>query len=267
MKKHLLAGLTLAALAAGTTFVYAQDDTAAAAETTEAATQTTEATEEAASEFQTLEQKVSYGIGYQLASEFKSAGFELEPDLFLAAMKDALSGAEPKVDRATFDAAMQELQQKMMEKMQSEMAEQEAANAAGMAAEVEANKAAAAEFLAENAEREGVKTLESGMQYEVLAEGAADGESPTLTDMVKVHYTGTLLNGTQFDSSVGGEPATFRPSGVIAGWTEALQMMKPGDKWKLYIPSDLAYGDSGRPPVIPPASLLIFEVELIEVVK
>lgn len=257
MKKHLLAGITMAALAAGTPFVFAQDE----------ATEATEAAEKAPLKIETLEQKVSYGIGFQLASEFKSAGFELEPELFLAAMKDALSGAEPKVDRAAFEEAMQELQQKMMEKMQGEMEAQQKEMEAAVAVEGEANKAAAAEFLAENGQRDGVITLESGMQYEVLAEGDSEGVSPTLTDLVKVHYTGTLLNGTQFDSSVGGEPAQFRPSGVIAGWTEALQLMKPGDKWKLYIPSDLAYGDSGRPPVIPPASLLIFEVELIEVAK
>ena len=120
-------------------------------------------------------------------------------------------------------------------------------------------------FLSENARREEVDTTDSGLQYEVLRSG--EGESPELTDQVKVHYTGTLIDGTVFDSSVKrGEPAVFPVNAVIRGWVEALQMMKVGDKWKLYIPYDLAYGSRGTRG-IPPYSTLIFEVELLEIVK
>jgi len=122
----------------------------------------------------------------------------------------------------------------------------------------------AAKFLTENKKKEGVKTTPSGLQYQVIKSG--EGKSPTKDSTVKVHYTGTLVNGTKFDSSVDrGEPAEFQVSGVIKGWTEALQMMKVGDKWRLFIPPDIAYGAKGSPPAVPPHSVLIFEVELLEV--
>ena len=126
------------------------------------------------------------------------------------------------------------------------------------------NRAEGEAFLAENAQREGVVTLPSGLQYEVLEEG--DGATPRRRSTVVVHYSGTLIDGTPFDSSYSrGEPAKFPVNRVIPGWTEALQLMQVGDKWRLFIPADLAYGDRGAGPVIGPGSTLIFEVELLEV--
>ena len=126
------------------------------------------------------------------------------------------------------------------------------------------NRAEGEAFLAENAQREGVVTLPSGLQYEVLEEG--DGATPRRRSTVVVHYSGTLIDGTPFDSSYSrGEPARFPVNRVIPGWTEALQLMQVGDKWRLFIPADLAYGDRGAGPVIGPGSTLIFEVELLEV--
>ena len=127
-----------------------------------------------------------------------------------------------------------------------------------------ANRAEGEAFLAQNAEREGVVSLPSGLQYEVLEEG--DGATPGRRSTVVVHYRGTLIDGREFDSSYSrGEPARFRVNGVIPGWTEALQLMQTGDKWRLFIPADLAYGDRGAGPLIAPGSTLIFEVELLEV--
>ncbi len=126
------------------------------------------------------------------------------------------------------------------------------------------NRAEGEAFLAQNAEREGVVSLPSGLQYEVLEEG--DGATPGRRSTVVVHYRGTLIDGTEFDSSYSrGEPNRFRVNGVIPGWTEALQLMQTGDKWRLFIPADLAYGDRGAGPLIAPGSTLIFEVELLEV--
>ncbi|MAG43418.1 MAG: hypothetical protein CMH95_03825 [Oceanospirillaceae bacterium] len=126
---------------------------------------------------------------------------------------------------------------------------------------------ASEEFLAKNAEREEVKVTDSGLQYEVLT-SVEEGESPAATDTVRVHYHGTLIDGEVFDSSVQrGQPAEFPVNGVIRGWVEALQMMKPGEKWKLFIPADLAYGARSPSPKIPANSALVFEVELLEIVK
>jgi FKBP-type peptidyl-prolyl cis-trans isomerase FklB len=128
----------------------------------------------------------------------------------------------------------------------------------------EKNRAVGEAFLAENGKKKGIVTLPSGLQYKVLKEGA--GESPALTARVTVNYRGTLLDGTEFDSSSRRkEPSVFKVNGVIRGWTEALQLMKPGAKWQLFIPANLAYGDRGAGPLVPPGSMLIFEVELVSV--
>ena len=162
---------------------------------------------------------------------------------------DALTGAKPALNDTQAMAAMQKFEQGMQAKAK-EKGDQA--------------KAAGDGFLAANAKKPGVKVLPSGLQYKVLKTGT--GASPKATDTVKVHYHGTLTNGEKFDSSVErGEPAEFPVNRVIPGWTEALQLMKPGDKWQLVIPSDLAYGPQGRPPVIPPNSVLLFDVELLEV--
>jgi FKBP-type peptidyl-prolyl cis-trans isomerase FklB len=150
---------------------------------------------------------------------------------------------------------LKDFENEMKEKMQSEMQNSSAPN-----------KMAGKKFLEENKKKPGVTELPSGLQYEVIKEG--NGASPTASSTVTTHYTGTLIDGTVFDSSVErGQPAQFPVNGVIKGWTEALQLMKPGAKWKLYIPSDLAYGDGGSPPKIQPGATLIFEVELISVDK
>lgn len=133
-------------------------------------------------------------------------------------------------------------------------------------AQAESLKKESDSFFAENGKKEGVETTPSGLQYEILVAG--NGASPSSEDVVKVHYTGTLLDGTKFDSSVDrGQPAQFKVGGVIAGWTEALQMMRVGAKWKLYIPSELAYGERGAGALIKPGATLVFEVELLEVTK
>jgi FKBP-type peptidyl-prolyl cis-trans isomerase FklB len=146
--------------------------------------------------------------------------------------------------------------QKVMKKQQNEK----------NAADAAKNKKAGKEFLEQNKKKDGVVELPDGLQYKVLKKGT--GASPKATDKVKVNYTGTLINGKEFDSSYKrGQPAEFPLNNVIPGWTEALQMMKVGGKWKLFIPSDLAYGDQGRGSVIPPGATLIFEVELLDIVK
>jgi FKBP-type peptidyl-prolyl cis-trans isomerase len=197
--------------------------------------------------------RVSYALGVQFGNSFADTSIELDLDMLKAGMADMLAGRELAVDQKEAQELLMALQQKLRAEQQAQMQE-----------EGGENKAASDAFLAANAEKEGVKVLDSGLQYKVIEEGA--GESPAETDKVKVHYRGTLLDGTEFDSSYKrGEPATFGVNQVIKGWTEALKMMKPGAKWQLWIPPDLAYGPQGRPG-IPPSSLLTFEVELLEIV-
>ena len=190
---------------------------------------------------------LSYSIGVRIASDLKRQGFkDLEAESLAQGISDVLSGKDPVINAS--DA---------MGIIQNHMQAQKVAQHAP-------NKNAGEQFLAENKERSEVVTLPSGLQYEVLTEGT--GATPGATDKVSVHYHGTLIDGTVFDSSVKrGEPASFPVNGVIKGWTEALQLMKTGSKWKLYIPYDLAYGDRGAGPTIKPYSTLIFEVELLEV--
>ena len=165
-------------------------------------------------------------------------------------MKDAIEG-DTQIDQ---DAMMQAIQTFMQRQADEE------------AAALAENLASSEAFLANNASKAGVTVLDSGLQYEVIQSGPADGASPTASNSVLAHYHGTLPNGSVFDSSVDrGEPATFGVSQVISGWTEALQLMKVGDKWRLYIPPDMAYGEASPTPAIPPNSALVFEVELLEV--
>ena len=200
--------------------------------------------------------RLSYALGLSMGNNFKSSGIPtLSPKDFADGVAAVYDGAAPKM---SYDEAKQVIQvffTQLQEKQNQAMAEMAKVNA-------EAGK----KFLEENAKREEVKVTASGLQYEVLTEG--NGDIPTASDTVKVHYTGTLIDGTVFDSSVQrGEPAVFGVTQVIPGWVEALQMMNAGSKWRLYIPSDLAYGQNGAGNVIGPNATLIFEVELLEIVK
>jgi FKBP-type peptidyl-prolyl cis-trans isomerase FklB len=177
---------------------------------------------------------------------------EIKLDVYISGIKDALGGKEPQMTSEEIRSTIASLQQRLMAAQQKVLKEQAAKN-------LSESKA----FLATNGKKEGIKTLPSGLQYMVLAEGS--GKMPKAEDTVTVHYKGTLINGTEFDSSYKrNQPATFQVKGVIKGWTEALQLMKEGSKWQLFIPPELGYGERGAGPV-PPNSALIFEVELLAV--
>lgn len=193
-------------------------------------------------------EKASYAIGQQIGSNLKAQNIDIDPEILTMSIKDVASGRESRMTQEEQQQAMMKLQEDLMKAQQ---------------AEAEKSKAEGQAFLEKNKTAEGVKVTASGLQYQVIAEGK--GKSPGLEDTVKAHYTGTLINGQKFDSSFDrGQPAEFPVSGVIKGWTEALQMMKPGGKMKLWIPADLGYGPSARPG-IPANSVLVFDVELIEV--
>ena len=205
--------------------------------------------------FSSNKEKISYIIGRDMAANFKKQGIEVDPEIFLQGFKEALSGAESKLNPEEVQAAMMALQQEMQSRQ-----------AAGKGAMAEANKQEGEAFLAQNKNREGVTTLPSGLQYMVLQEG--NGASPGPTDKVTTHYHGTQIDGTVFDSSYErGQPATFPVNGVISGWTEALQRMQEGAKWRLFLPANLAYGAQGAGEDIGPNATLIFDVELISVNK
>lgn len=203
----------------------------------------------------TPKNRISYTIGVNIGQDFKSQQMDIEPDALLMGLKDTLSGKELQLTEDEMVQEIQNFQQEMQAKLIAEREEQAAKNMA----EGEA-------FMAENAKQEGVVVTESGLQYKVLEPGT--GDSPGPADVATVHYRGTLIDGTQFDSSYDrGEPAVFPVGGVIPGWTEALQLMKPGAKWQLFIPADLAYGERGAGQDIGPNATLLFDVELISVEK
>jgi len=199
-------------------------------------------------EFTTIDEQASYGIGRQVGEQLASQPFDgMSPKAVVAGIADVLEGNESQVSEADIKAAIDDLNQRMMKQQKQE--------AGSQAAEGE-------QFLTENARRDEVTVTRSGLQYEVMEFG--EGESPSADSTVKVDYHGTLIDGTVFDSSVNrGEPIEFNVGGVITGWTEALQLMKIGDKWKLFIPYQLAYGENGAGGVIGPFQALIFEVELL----
>jgi FKBP-type peptidyl-prolyl cis-trans isomerase len=201
----------------------------------------------------TPQSRLSYGVALGLGRNMANDGMRVDVEAFAQGMRDAMSGAEPRLTQEEIRAEMIAFQERVNGERE---AEREAL--------ATANAEAAATFFAENGAREGVMTTESGLQYEVVEAG--DGAKPAAEDQVEVHYRGTLLDGTVFDSSYErGQPVTFGLSQVIAGWTEGLQLMPVGSTYKLYIPSELAYGAGGAGDAIGPNSALIFDVELLSI--
>jgi len=197
--------------------------------------------------------RTSYSVGYQVGGDFKRQGMEINPEILVKGIQDALKDAQPAMTEEEMRQTLVDLQKRVTEAQQEEKRMQS-----------ERNIVEGKEFLTANAGKEGVTVLSSGLQYQVITEGK--GDAPKATDTVTVHYRGTLIDGTEFDSSYSrGKPATFALNQVIKGWTEGLQLMKPGAKYKLFLPPDLAYGERGAGAQIGPNSTLIFEVELLDV--
>lgn len=193
---------------------------------------------------ETVQDKASYGFGFQIGRQIKGQGLDLTLQMLVRGIQDGIAGQKPALPDQELFAAMQDYQRSVLTRLAMK------------------NKADGEAFLKANREKEGVVTLESGLQYQVLKQG--NGPSPRPTDRVRTHYHGTLIDGSVFDSSVEqGEPVTFGVTEVIAGWTEALQRMKVGDKWRIFLPSELAYGGQGAGAEIGPNSALIFEIELL----
>lgn len=202
--------------------------------------------------FETTEQRASYGIGRQMGDQLAQGSFDgVDVDAVITGLRDSFAGEGLRVPAEQIQGAFNEITQRMRE-----------------AQEAQARVAAAdgEQFLVDNATRKGVVSLESGLQYEVIEAGEENGEKPTPQSKVRTHYHGTFIDGNVFDSSYDrGQPAEFPVGGVIAGWTEALQLMSKGAKWRLYVPYQLAYGAQGSPGGIPPYSTLIFDVELLDI--
>ncbi|ADJ28039.1 FKBP-type peptidyl-prolyl cis-trans isomerase [Nitrosococcus watsonii] len=202
-----------------------------------------------AEELETDAKKLSYLIGYQFGQNMQQQGIELDKQAFMLALEDALqqtpSRLSPEQAKAAMNAVQQQAQQKRTESG-------------------EKNKATGKDFLKTNKEKEGVVELPNGLQYRIIEQG--EGKKPAAEDTVVVNYRGTLVDGTVFDSSYErGEPVTFKVNGVIKGWQQALQLMPVGSKWKVFIPSDLAYGERGAGRLIGPNETLIFDIELLEI--
>ena len=199
--------------------------------------------------------KYGYALGSDVGRNLKRQNLEFDVKAFVEGFKTAFTGTESKMTEDEIGTALQEFHNAMIAKMMEERQKK-----------AEENKAAGEKFLAENKTKEGVKTTESGLQYIVEKEG--EGENPAAEDTVEVHYRGTLLDGTEFDSSYKrGEPVKFPLNRVIKGWTEGVQLMKKGAKYKFFIPSELAYGEGGAGEAIGPNAALIFEVELLSFEK
>ncbi len=197
--------------------------------------------------------RIGYSIGYQIGGDFKRQGVQLNPEALVRGIKDATSEAKPLMSEQEMSQLLVDLKRKIVAAQQEELKKA-----------AEKNLVEGEAFLAENGKKDGVKTLPSGLQYKVMKEG--EGGSPKPADTVTVHYRGTLIDGTEFDSSYArNQPASFPVGRVIPGWTEALQLMNPGSRWQLFLPAKLAYGDRGAGSRIPPNSVLIFEVELLSV--
>jgi len=209
------------------------------------------ATQPGGDAFKNDKERVSYSIGMRIAAGMKAQEVDLDIDFIAKAMKDIMADNKTLLTEEEAQQVFMAWQKQMIEEHQKKQM-----------ALAEKSQAEGAKFLEDNKNKEGVKTPPSGLQYKVLTPG--EGTSPKADDTVTVHYKGTLINGEQFDSSYDrGEPATFAVNRVIKGWTEALQLMKVGDKWQIFIPSDLAYGPRGNGRNIPPNSVLVFDVELL----
>ncbi len=215
-------------------------------------------------EIKTEKQKLSYSIGVNagrsMKDSLKTQSIDVDPAILLKGLNDGVMDAKPQMTEDEMKKVLEALQKTLAEKQQEQAAKQQ--EQAKVAAEK--NKKDGEAFLAANKKKEGVITMPSGLQYKVLVAGK--GKSPKATDTVTVHYRGTLIDGTEFDSSIKrGQPATFPLNQVIKGWTEAVQLMKEGAKWELYIPSNLAYGERGAGATIGGNATLIFEVELLSI--
>ncbi|MFZ1134823.1 MAG: FKBP-type peptidyl-prolyl cis-trans isomerase [Candidatus Korobacteraceae bacterium] len=201
----------------------------------------------------TQKDKVSYAIGMNIGESMKKDSLDINTDILARGMKDAMSGAKPLLTDEQAKQVMTELRTQVTQKKEMEAKQIS-----------DANKQAGQQFLATNKSKPGVVALPSGLQYKILKEGT--GPKPAATDTVVCNYRGTLINGTEFDSSYkGGQPATFPVDKVIKGWTEALQLMPVGSKWEVYVPSDMAYGERSPGPEIGPNSTLIFEIDLMSI--
>ena len=199
--------------------------------------------------FKTEKEKFSYSVGYQLGQNLKRQKLDIDPKITAQGMQHGIGDAAPKMKPDDMRNSIQTYQQKEQEKIE---------------VQAKKNQALGEAFLAENKKKEGVTTLESGVQYKVITEGK--GKKPKSSDTVVAHYRGTLINGTEFDSSYKrNSPATFPVQGVIRGWQEVLPLMKAGSKWEVYIPSELGYGPRGTGGTIGPNEVLIFEIELLSI--
>lgn len=199
--------------------------------------------------------KISYAVGMNIGNMLRAQEFNLDLDKVVAGLSATFQGQQGLMSESEMGLVLNNLNRQLQEKAMEEQA-----------AKAEENLQNGKEFLAANAKAEGVETLESGLQYKVVVKG--EGASPTLEDTVRVHYRGMHIDGTEFDSSYKlGQPAEFKVEGVIPGWVEVLQLMHVGDKLQVTIPPELAYGETGAPPVIEPNSVLLFELELVEIVK
>lgn len=211
-------------------------------------------------QLKTQKDKISYTIGLDMGNSLKKQSIDVDPKVLARGVKDALSGAKPLMTEQELQETITALRNDLMAKQKEMMAKQQEQ----MKILGEKNKKEGDAFLAENAKKEGVKTTPTGLQYKVITEGK--GKKPKATDTVTVNYRGTLIDGKEFDSSYKrGQPATFPVTGVIPGWTEALQLMKEGSKWQVVIPPSLAYKEQGAGGDIGPNAVLVFEVELISV--
>jgi FKBP-type peptidyl-prolyl cis-trans isomerase FklB len=201
----------------------------------------------------TEKEKLSYAIGLNIGESMKKDSLDIDPAVLSRAIKDAMTGGKPAMSETEAKAIITAFRSEMMKQQQAKAV-----------AASDANKVAGEKFLAENKSKPGVVTLPSGLQYKIIKEG--DGPKPTASDTVVTNYRGTLIDGTEFDSSYKrGEPATFPVGQVIKGWTEALQLMPVGSKWQLYIPANLAYGERSPGAEIGPNSTLIFDIELLSI--